>query len=232
MSTTTSQQTLPQKAADAIIRLIQTENFTAGTKLPNEYELSHMLNVSRNTVREAIKLLVSRNILEVRRGAGTFVSDKQGLGDDPLGLSMIVDQPRLYRDLLQVCLLTEPKCAAFAVQYATSEDIGKLHLLVSELKELLLKNTLHTGNDAAFHLCISHCSGNMILHNINTAIYNKLVQQETPNSSAEKLQLFNDHLRILQAIELHDSCGAYDAMLSHLMHHQEHLPNADILLSK
>ena len=50
MSATISQQTLPQKAADAIIRLIRTQNYAAGTKLPNEYELSRMLNVSRNTV--------------------------------------------------------------------------------------------------------------------------------------------------------------------------------------
>ena len=136
MSTTTSQQTLPQKAADAIIRLIQTENYATGTKLPNEYELSRMLNVSRNTVREAIKLLVSRNILEVRRGAGTFVSEKQGLGDDPLGLTMIVDQSHLNQDLMQVCLLIEPKSAALAAQYITAEDIEKLQLLNQELESM------------------------------------------------------------------------------------------------
>ena len=109
MSATTEQQTLPQKAADAIIRLIQTENYAAGTKLPNEYELSRMLQVSRNTVREAIKLLVSRNILEVRRGAGTFVSNKHGLGDDPLGLSMITDQPRMIHEIMQICYLINPE---------------------------------------------------------------------------------------------------------------------------
>ncbi|MCI7100272.1 MAG: FadR family transcriptional regulator [Lachnospiraceae bacterium] len=231
MSATISQQTLPQKAADAIIRLIRTQNYAAGTKLPNEYELSRMLNVSRNTVREAIKLLVSRNILEVRRGAGTFVSDKQGLGDDPLGLSMIVDQPRLYRDLMQVRLLTEPKCAAFAAQYATPEDIGKLQLLVSEPEDLLHNNTLNTVNDAAFHLHISHCSGNMVLYNINTAIYNRLTQQDAPIAVSGKKQLLTDHLRIFQAIRRHDSCGAYDAMLAHLMHHQEQLPEDGFPLS-
>ncbi|MGN0295495.1 MAG: FadR/GntR family transcriptional regulator [Lachnospiraceae bacterium] len=230
MSTTTSQQTLPQKAADAIIRLIRTDNYAAGTKLPNEYELSRMLNVSRNTVREAIKLLVSRNILEVRRGAGTFVSDKQGLGDDPLGLSMIVDQPRLYRDVLQVCLLTEPKCAAFAAQYATPEDIEKLQLLITELEDLLHKNTSVTVNDAAFHLHISHCSGNIILYNINTAIYNRLTRQEAPAALSEIKQMLTDHLRIFQAIRQHDSCGAYDAMLAHLLHHQDQLQENEPLL--
>lgn len=121
MSSTTSRQTLPQKAADAIIRLIQVENYAAGTKLPNEYDLSRMLKVSRNTVREAIKLLVSRNILEVRRGAGTFVSDKHGLGDDPLGLSMITDSLHVLEEIIQLCFLIEPRSAALAAQYATEE---------------------------------------------------------------------------------------------------------------
>ena len=227
MSTTKSQQTLPQKAADAIIRLIQAENYATGSKLPNEYELSRMLNVSRNTVREAIKLLVSRNILEVRRGAGTFVSEKQGLGDDPLGLSMIVDQFHLQQDLVQVCLLIEPKSAAFAAQYASPEEIEKLKLLTAELEKLLRTGDPCMANDAAFHLHIAHCSRNMILYNINTAIYNKLAQQESAGEFFMESHILTDHLRIFNAIQSHDSCGAYDAMLSHLLRHQEHLPVAD-----
>lgn len=227
MSTTIPQQTLPQKAADAIIRLIQAENYATGSKLPNEYELSRMLNVSRNTVREAIKLLVSRNILEVRRGAGTFVSEKQGLGDDPLGLSMIVDQLHLQQDLVQVCLLIEPKSAAFAAQYATPEEIEKLQLLIAELEELCHTNSSCVENDAVFHLQIAHCSRNMILYNINTAIYNKLAQQKSTGGIQMKSHILADHLRIFNAIQAHDSCGAYDAMLSHLLHHQEQLPDTD-----
>lgn len=223
MSTTTSQQTLPQKAADAIIRLIQTENYATGTKLPNEYELSRMLNVSRNTVREAIKLLVSRNILEVRRGAGTFVSEKQGLGDDPLGLTMIVDQSHLNQDLMQVCLLIEPKSAALAAQYITAEDIEKLQLLNQELESLFHAGCSGIVNDAAFHLYIARCSRNMILYNINTAIYNNLIQRGTDTADPVDLRLLSDHQRIFRAIQAHDSCGAYDAMLSHLLYHREQL---------
>lgn len=232
MSTTKSQQTLPQKAADAIIRLIQAENYAAGTKLPNEYELSRMLNVSRNTVREAIKLLVSRNILEVRRGAGTFVSEKQGLGDDPLGLSMIVDQLHLYRDLIQVCLLIEPKTAAFAAQNAAPEDIEQLQLLTAELEELFHTGSPCTVNDSAFHLCIARCSRNMVLYNINTAIHNKLIQLENDLKIPAGAQTLSDHLRICRAIRSHNACEAYDAMLSHLLHYQEALSNAVHLSSE
>lgn len=227
MSTTKSQQTLPQKAADAIIRLVQTENYITGTKLPNEYELSRMLNVSRNTVREAIKLLVSRNILEVRRGAGTFVSEKHGLSDDPLGLSMIVDQLRLYHDLIQVCLLIEPKGAALAAQNATPEDTEKLKLLTFQMEELCHTDSSCAVNDASFHLHIARCSNNMVLYNINTAISGKLIEQEADNGISADPRVLDDHKRIFHAIQTHNSCEAYDAMLSHLLHHREQLLKTD-----
>lgn len=220
MSITTSQQTLPQKAADAIIRLIQAENYTAGTKLPNEYELSRMLNVSRNTIREAIKLLVSRNILEVRRGAGTFVSEKHGLGDDPLGLSMITDSLRMFEDMLQLCFLIEPKSAALAAQYATKEDILKLCSLISELEILQQENHYSVHNDAAFHLQIAHCSNNTIIFNISTALYDCLIHHEDPVACVSS-NLLKDHRRICQAIQNHNACQAYDAMMVHLLHRQE-----------
>lgn len=228
MSATTEQQTLPQKAADAIIRLIQTENYAAGTKLPNEYELSRMLQVSRNTVREAIKLLVSRNILEVRRGAGTFVSNKHGLGDDPLGLSMITDQPRMIHEIMQICYLIEPRGAALAAQHASSEDIEHLQTLLAEQEILSNKKVFSNGSDIAFHLHIALCSQNTIIYNICHAFYNtfqqnKFIQQITLQMEGSDSLFINDHHKIFQAIQAHDACGAYDAMSAHLLHQMDYL---------
>lgn len=222
MNTSTSQQTLPQKAADAIIRLIQTENYTAGTKLPNEYELSHMLKVSRNTVREAIKLLVSRNILEVRRGAGTFVSDKHGLGDDPLGLSMITDPLRMMNEMIQICVLIEPKSAALAAQYATKDDIQKLCTLLSKLEMIQQNDTIAAHNDAEFHLHIAYCCNNTIIYNISKALYD-CISRRIDCAIGTCNSMLSDHRRIYQAIESRDSCLAHDAMLIHLLHQQEYL---------
>lgn len=222
MSSTTSQQTLPQKAADAIIHLIQTEHYTAGTKLPNEYDLSRMLKVSRNTVREAIKLLVSRNILEVRRGAGTFVSDKHGLGDDPLGLSMITDPLRMLEEILQLCCLIEPKSAALAAQYGATEEIQKLHTLLSDQDIVQEEKSDSMRKDAEFHLQIARCCQNTIICNISIALYNYLLQHNI-STVCDSICLLNDHRRICQAIEERNVCQAYDAMKIHLFHHQEAL---------
>ena len=59
-----------------------------GDKLPNEFELAESLNVGRGTIREAVKLLVARNCLEIRRGKGTYVKEplQPGHGRNPARL--------------------------------------------------------------------------------------------------------------------------------------------------
>lgn len=68
---------LSQSIADNILSMITIEKrFNAGDKLPNELELSNELNVSWTTLREAIKILIVNDILEIQRGKGTFVTEK------------------------------------------------------------------------------------------------------------------------------------------------------------
>lgn len=67
---------LSQSVADTILSMITIEKrFSAGDKLPNELDLSEELNVSRTTLREAIRILAAYDILEIQRGKGTFVTE-------------------------------------------------------------------------------------------------------------------------------------------------------------
>lgn len=66
---------LSEKIAETIMSSIKNDFYKIGDQMPNEIQLSEELGVSRATLREAIKILISRNVLEVRRGIGTFVSD-------------------------------------------------------------------------------------------------------------------------------------------------------------
>lgn len=83
-------QLLSEKIAENIGKSIVGGFYKIGDQMPNEMELSEELGISRATLREAIKILISRNVLEVRRGIGTFVSHTPGLSTDPLGLDYIV----------------------------------------------------------------------------------------------------------------------------------------------
>ena len=71
-------QSLSEQVADEILDMIVVKKqFKIGDKLPNETELSALLNVSRTTLREAIKMLVLQDIVEIKRGKGTFVKSDE-----------------------------------------------------------------------------------------------------------------------------------------------------------
>lgn len=88
--------------------------------------------MGRSTIREAVKLLSSKGIVEVRRGSGTYVlTTALGVGD-PLGLSAVQDKTALALDLVNVRLLLEPGIAEMAANNATDEDIARLRAFVRE----------------------------------------------------------------------------------------------------
>lgn len=91
---------LSEKVAESIIEGIRNNFYRMGEKMPNEILWAEELGVSRATLREAIKYLVSKNYLEVRRGLGTFVADTPGFSIDSMGLAGMnwTDQ---YHDVLQ-----------------------------------------------------------------------------------------------------------------------------------
>ena len=70
---------LTGQASDFIIQYINEQHLQSGDRLPNETVFSKSLQIGRGTVREAMKLLESRNIVEIRQGSGTYVSAKKGL---------------------------------------------------------------------------------------------------------------------------------------------------------
>lgn len=75
------EKSFPQKLSEDIIALILEENLQPGDKLPNETILSERLNAGRSSVREAMKLLASRNIVTIRQSSGTYISSSPGMVD-------------------------------------------------------------------------------------------------------------------------------------------------------
>ena len=125
--TTLSQEekSLPQKISDGIIALILEENLKPGDRLPNETILSQRLDVGRSSLREAMKLLASRNIVTIRQGSGTYIAASPGMVEDPLGFIFIDNKQKLVQDLLEVRFLLEPSIAAMAATRADEKDIKK-----------------------------------------------------------------------------------------------------------
>ena len=89
-----------------------------GEKLPSELDLSRELGVSRTTLREAIHVLASQKILEVRRGRGTFVAAEAAQVND-YGFSSLDQVRGELRDLFELRAIFEPSAARLACQRAT-----------------------------------------------------------------------------------------------------------------
>ena len=102
-------QTLGQQTEDRLMKYILDKPVKIGEKIPNEYELTELFGVGRSTVREAVKGLVTRGVLEVRRGDGTYVISTSYMENDVLGFGNVEDRYRLALDLFDVRLMIEPE---------------------------------------------------------------------------------------------------------------------------
>lgn len=208
---------------DELMKFIQDEPVEIGQKLPNEFELAEMFGVGRSTVREAVKGLVSKGILEVRRGAGTYVISTSSLENDPLGLSKVKDKYKLALELLEVRLMLEPEIAANAAKNATEEDLKELRRLCDETEENYRSGKDHIPKDIEFHTCIAMCSKNSVVETL-IPIINSAVMTFANLTQRELMQeTLDTHREVLKAIENRDPVGAKCAMIMHLTYNRQTL---------
>ena len=216
MAESKSNRPLTEVATERIIQHILDNDMKPGDRLPNEYELAGQLGISRSTLREAIRRLASRNVLEVRQGAGTFVSQKKGVPEDPLGLTFLGKDPKLALDLIDIRLMLEPNIAALAARNATEEQLEKLVAYCDKAGELLAAGRDHSAADAKLHGYIAACSGNGVLKNLIPVITSSINVSimTTDNSFQEETIVY--HRAIVDAIVRRDPEGARYAMITHL----------------
>lgn len=209
--------------ADEIINIIIKEDLKAGDKLPNEFELAKTLDVGRSTIREAMKSLETQNILDIKQGAGTFVSSKLGLMDDPLGLRFVKDKNKMVKDILEIRFMIEPSIAEMAAVNAEYKDIEEMRFISKKIEEDILLNRSHIENDIAFHTCIAKSSKNVVIPNlipiINSAI--TVFIDITENKLEEETIVA--HREIVDAISKHNPIAAKDSMIMHLMHNRRYI---------
>lgn len=214
----TQTKTLAEQVADGIMNLIQETPYKAGDKLPTEKELCESTGAGRNTVREALKILASRNVLEIRQGAGTFVSEKQGIPDDPLGFSMVNDHVKLTKDLLQVRIMLEPQIAALAAQCAKEHEIKELEEILEEMEEAMKKREDYSELDTKFHTKIAQCTHNIVMENLLPVIGKGVAVFAKEVAQTEYDRTWISHRKIFCYIRDHKPFEAEMEMQYHLLY--------------
>lgn len=207
---------LADSTAQQIIRMIEEENrFSVGSKLPNENDFAGELGVSRSTLREAIKILTTNGILEIRRGKGTFVTSNTIISSDNLS-----DIASGLDDLFEMRLMFEPECAYLAAKRATDEEIDTICYYGNEIEKKILSGEDRTFEEQKFHESIANATHNAFVKQFMPIIFNAIkkgVVVLTRNQDVSNDNMSDDKL-IMDFIKKRNAEGARTAMKLHIIH--------------
>ena len=217
---------LSDRTADSILSMITVEKrFLPGDKLPNENILSEELKVSRTTLREAIRILATGGILEIRRGRGTFVREDLEI-DNPKELEPLTSTEVKVRDLYEMRLIFEPEAAYYAALRATDKEIERIVSLGAEIEERIRQEKDRTEVEQAFHKSIAKATHNEFMNQLMPVIYegiNKGVRLSKVHEEAVQATLV-DHKMLMDFLKVRNAEGARNAMRIHILHAMEQLP--------
>lgn len=214
-----SGQSLAARTADAILAMIAAERrFAPGDKLPNELALSDELGVSRTTLREAIRMLAARHVLEVRRGRGTFVAERAE-HEAPIALDeLAADRPDL-KALYEIRLITEPDLCALAARRATDAELERILRLGREEEALIAAGEDRTEAERAFHDAITRAAHNSFAEQLMPVIQEGIASGVRLSKARREIveDTLSDHRMIMDFLAGRDAQGAKTAMRLHIL---------------
>jgi len=208
------------KVVRRILELIKSGNLKAGDRLPAERELIEIFNVSRPTLREALRALSVLGVTESRHGGGAFVTNLDGeklLA--PLEFFVSLSEKNV-QESFDCRRLIEVEIAGLCAEKATPEDISKL--------DNMLRTQENVGNDpiafrmldSEFHACLYKMSGNSMMERLATGFYNMGLEERriATESSRVTEQSLRDHKKIVAGIKSGDRVEAMETMARHINH--------------
>ncbi|MGD9991618.1 FadR/GntR family transcriptional regulator [Pseudonocardia sp.] len=212
-----------QQIADELRTQIVSGQIGSGDRLPSEPELGKAFGVGRGTIREALRVLASQNLIETRRGAtgGSFVSapdPERTVAALGASLGILVDTPRLrLEDLLEARLLLEPMAARLAAERADAETVSAVVAAAESQREPLDPKSYSEHFD--FHATILMATGNLMFtmmgQPVADVLRTRLHRAEVVKSS-EWDQANESHRVIAEHIAAGEPAAAEQEMRTHL----------------
>lgn len=212
---------LADRTAERLQQYIKEKNIKIGEKIPNEFALAAEFTVSRGTIREAVKELKLKGILEIRRGDGTYVISNYVKEEDPLGLGQVKDKYSLALDLVNVRIMLEPEIAELAAEQIEDEEISGLKKRCDDVEKRIITGQDYIKEDVEFHAYIAGCSKNKVTKQLIPIINNAVATFIDVTDKKLKDETIKTHRQIAETIASRDRIGAKCAMMMHLMYNRE-----------
>lgn len=190
-----------------------------GDQLPSERELAEQFGVSRTAIREAMKALTQKGLVEIHPGRGTYVTDSTSQAiRHSIDLLVKIGSEDGIRDLVEVREIIEPEIAALAASRASEEHITCMQEAVDAMDRAMNDPETYIEADLDFHLALAQGSNNTLIPVLIDTLVDLLREHRKRAASVdgglERGQPF--HKTILEAVILKDSDAARDTMRAHL----------------
>ncbi len=208
---------LSDKVADLMLETILSDKLQVGDRLPSERELGEQFGVSRTVVREAVRALVAKGVIEVRSGSGLRVA--------AVGAAAVSESMSLYirgaevdfEKVHEVRVLLEVHIAGLAAERATKLDVQRLREVHDRMTSEQSDVAAAARHDLEFHRMIARATQNDLYLLLMDSIGSALIEIRRENlASGSTPDTLGQHDRVLERIAAHDSEGARSAMAEHL----------------
>ena len=209
---------ISEEIIEQVRDLITSGRIKPGDRLPAERELAQQLNVGRSTVREAIRVMESMGLLNVRAGEGTFLVAATGEVNADSVTKAFLQSWDNQHNFFEVRRVIEPDLAALTARRATPEQIEKMRAMLGEQEADIRRGGNGMQADTAFHYLLAQASGNEVLVRIMDGLMDRLreTRESALRTAGRPAQSLRQHRRILAAIEARDVKAAEKRMLEHL----------------
>ena len=203
---------------EKIRELIESKKYTEGMKLPTENELCQSMKVGRGTVREALRLLQAKGLVEIKPGRGAFVAEDKTVDTNPV--VWLVQNERELRNAIEVRNALEPCAARKMAETASEASMNQLKKIHSDFLSAVKNGNSEqiAALDEQFHGLIVKESGNQLLHEINVHVLQGMhtFRNKTFTVPENVRNAVEPHTRILNAITGRDGNAAEREMRKHL----------------
>jgi GntR family transcriptional repressor for pyruvate dehydrogenase complex len=211
-----------EQVAHRIQNMIVAEHLRPGDRLPSERDLAESLNVSRSVIREAVRVLAVRGLVEVRSGSGTYIKEpKLSDASAPIGLFLKLGQsPSGIDNLCEVRCTLEVAIAGLAAERATEEDIAAMEAAIDNMTNHAGDAEQFTFHDLSFHMALAAATQNDLYRVLLQPISDLLLDFRITAYGYDAQSTIDNgliyHRKLLSLIEERDAEGAREAMRKHL----------------
>jgi GntR family transcriptional regulator, transcriptional repressor for pyruvate dehydrogenase complex len=206
-----------EEISEQISRQLAAGQWKPGDRLPSERELSARFQVSRASVREAMRALESLGVVQILIGQGTFIASGSATLLSPF-ISAALKRRELLRDIFEARKVLEPEIAALAAQRASASQIRKMRGILAEQAHQIRQGLSGVEADTAFHSLLTQSMKNKVFIRLSAAFVDSLrdTRELSLQVDGRPARSLAGHWEILEAIQSRDPGRARRAMLRHL----------------